>query len=90
MFGRKTFFILGAGAGYVLGAKAGTQRYEQIAGLTKKVNSDPRVKKACETVSHLGGDVLGDAVGKISDKLPDWAPGHRHADSLSSANGHSH
>ncbi len=93
MFGRKTFLILGLGAGYVLGSKAGTERYEQIAKLAKQAGSDPRVQKAKETATHIGGDVLHDAVGKISekvgDKLPEWAPGHK-SDSLSSANGKSH
>ena len=38
---------LGAvGVGYVLGAKAGRQRYEQIARVARRVWGDPRVQQA--------------------------------------------
>lgn len=40
-----TIAAVGA-AGYVLGAKAGRARYEEISGVAKKVWDDPKVKKA--------------------------------------------
>jgi hypothetical protein len=43
----KKLLLVGAvGAGYVLGSRAGRQRYEQIAGAARKVASDPRVQRA--------------------------------------------
>jgi len=40
-----TIAAVGA-VGYVLGAKAGRARYEEISGVAKKVWDDPKVKKA--------------------------------------------
>jgi hypothetical protein len=38
----KTGFIVGAAVGYVLGAKAGRERYDQIQDWVGKVSGDPR------------------------------------------------
>jgi hypothetical protein len=92
MFGRKTFFILGLGSGYVLGAKAGRERYEQIAQFVAKANGDPRVQKVTETVTAKGGQAIGGATklisDKVGDKLPDWVPLHREHADAGSSNGH--
>ena len=43
----KKLMLLAAGAvGYVLGARAGRERYEQIKGMATKVKDDPRVQDA--------------------------------------------
>lgn len=41
----KMSLLVGFGAGYVLGARAGRERYEQIAGKARQVWSDPRVQE---------------------------------------------
>ena len=38
--------MIGFGAGYVLGAKAGTQRYEQLRRLYDNLLASPQVKRA--------------------------------------------
>ena len=40
--------VLAVGAGYVLGTKAGRQRYEQINRTAKAIASSPTTKKAIE------------------------------------------
>lgn len=56
---------VGLGAGYVLGARAGRQRYEQIARTAKKVwESDAAAKARMELVHGLP-DVVGTAAQKI-------------------------
>jgi hypothetical protein len=45
----KLSFLAGFGAGYVLGARAGRQRFEQIKSGAQGVWQNPKVK---ETVSH--------------------------------------
>ena len=45
MKGRVGLFI-GFGAGYVLGAKAGTQRYDQLMRLYENMLQSPKVKEA--------------------------------------------
>lgn len=42
----KLTMLAAAGAGYVLGARAGRQRYEQIAASTRKVMRNPKVQSA--------------------------------------------
>lgn len=41
----KILFVAGIGVGYVLGAKAGRQRYEQIASATEKLWNSKTVAK---------------------------------------------
>jgi hypothetical protein len=42
----KIVTLTAAGVGYVLGARAGRQRYEQIAKSARKFWADPRVQQA--------------------------------------------
>ncbi|MFE0461783.1 hypothetical protein ACFW1A_21275 [Kitasatospora sp. NPDC058965] len=70
----KLSFIVGAAAGYVLGARAGRQRYEQIAAAAQKVASNPRVQDATLRARESAGNAAGRAVdavtGKVGEKLP--------------------
>lgn len=50
------------GGGYVLGARAGRERYEQIVEAANKVKADPRVE---DVVSRAEG-VVRDAAGKVT------------------------
>lgn len=60
----KLTMIVAAGAGYVLGARAGRERYEQIRSQAQRVWSDPRVQQrkdqATETAKQKAG-VAADA-----------------------------
>jgi hypothetical protein len=47
---RKLSHLAAFGMGYVLGAKAGQQRYEQIKSAASRVKDDPRVQSAASTV----------------------------------------
>lgn len=48
------------GAGYVLGARAGRERYEQIRRLALRVKDDPYVHEALDTlVEHVVPDLSG-------------------------------
>ena len=44
----KTGLIVGLGVGYVLGAKAGRQRYEQLKSGLDKVMDNPQVQQLTE------------------------------------------
>ncbi|MGF1430839.1 hypothetical protein [Kitasatospora sp. LaBMicrA B282] len=70
----KLSFVVGAAAGYVLGAKAGRQRYEQIATVARKVAEHPMVQDATRRAKDSAGSAAGRAVdavtGKVGDKLP--------------------
>ena len=43
---KKSGFVLGFGIGYVLGARAGRQRYEQIVGYLSRLAGSPQVQGA--------------------------------------------
>lgn len=54
MRGRLGLF-LGFGAGYVLGAKAGQERYDQLRRLYENVQSSPQFQKATGKVKDAAG-----------------------------------
>ena len=45
--------LIAGGIGYVLGAKAGKERYEQILGTFNKVKDDPRVQEKAQQAADL-------------------------------------
>lgn len=49
--------------GYVLGAKAGRERYEQIVDTANQVKADPRVQQATARAQ----DLASDAAAKVKD-----------------------
>ena len=58
-------FTVGFGAGYVLGAKAGRERYEQILQMWGRVSGNPTVRQAAER----GKAVVGEAGSKVVTKI---------------------
>lgn len=65
-------FLLGALAGYVLGARAGRARYEQIVRTYRKVVDHPAVQGAAGVVRAKIGEKMG---GRTSFMHP--YDGHR-------------
>ena len=58
-------FTVGFGAGYVLGARAGRERYEQIVQLWNRVSGNPAVRQAAER----GKAVVGEAGSKVVTRI---------------------
>ena len=58
----KILFVAGLGVGYVLGTRAGRERYEQIKSTAAKFWNDPRVQRQVDTVETF-----------VKDKAPDVA-----------------
>jgi hypothetical protein len=55
----KSGFLVGLGAGYVLGTRAGQERYEQIVGAAKQLRENPGVQRLTGEVNKtvsLGKD----------------------------------
>jgi hypothetical protein len=63
----KATFVTGFAAGYVLGAKAGRRRYEQIVTQWRSLVGKPEVKQAAETARHEASDLLGTAKRVVTD-----------------------
>ena len=63
----KATFVIGFGAGYVLGSKAGRTRYEQIMKQWRSLLGKPEVQDATATVRHEASDLLGAAKRVVTD-----------------------
>ncbi|MFG3049482.1 hypothetical protein ACGFZP_00825 [Kitasatospora sp. NPDC048239] len=70
----KLSLIVGLAAGYVLGSRAGRQRYEQIAKVTRQVAQNPKVQGAAGKAKQQAGAVAGKAAGAVADKVGDKLP----------------
>jgi FAD/FMN-containing dehydrogenase len=88
-------FFTGLGIGFVLGAKAGRERYEQMRKLARKAADSPAVQQAAgalqaQAASYAkaaGGKVAnraGAARAKVGGALHDHVPGMR----VRESNGH--
>ena len=54
---KKLMLLVAAGAGYVLGARAGRERYDAIADQANKLWTDPRVQEKVEEVKTKAPEV---------------------------------
>jgi len=62
---KKYTALLLIGIGYVLGARAGRERYEQIKGFAARVQSNPTVQQTASKAA----DVAKDKAPVVKDKL---------------------
>ena len=59
------------GAGYVLGAKAGRERYEQISAKAQELWSHPKVQEQAGKAKAQAGKVTEQAKGRLQDTKDD-------------------
>ena len=52
----KTGLAIAFGTGYVLGARAGRERYEEIRRMWARVSGSPTVQRAAEKTKEVAGD----------------------------------
>jgi hypothetical protein len=62
-------FVLGCAVGYVLGTRAGRQRYEQIARTARKVKDSPTVQSTAGVLGAQASDLATKARGKAREAL---------------------
>lgn len=65
----RAVFLAGAAAGYVLGTRAGRERYEQIMRLSRRVSENPRVQETAGVLREQAGSLAGTAREKLGDKV---------------------
>jgi hypothetical protein len=85
---RKLMLLAAAAVGYVLGARAGRERYDQIMALVSRVRNDPRVQQKAHQAVDLAKDqapVVADKVTSAASAAASKVTGHEH--STASANG---
>jgi hypothetical protein len=85
---KKLVALTSFAAGYVLGAKAGRERYEQIRRIALRIKDDPRVQGTAHSAADMAraqapvvGHKLVDAAGTVADKA-------KHAAHIGAHNGH--
>lgn len=64
-------FVVGLAVGYVLGARAGRERYEQIRRGAERIAQNPAVRNTTESAAHSGRDVATRAFETMTHRLPD-------------------
>ena len=85
---KKLVALTSFAAGYVLGARAGRERYEQIRKLALRIKDDPRVQETAHSAADKAreqapvvGHKLADAAGTMAEKA-------KHAAHIGTHNGH--
>ena len=66
---RKLTLVAGFGAGYVLGAKAGTQRYDQIVTKFRELAGMPAVQDVTSTIADTAGQIGDKAKSTVTEKV---------------------
>jgi hypothetical protein len=75
MKGKWAFFV-GLGVGYVLGSRAGRERYEQIVAAARRVKDNPTLQEAAGLAQAQAGRLVGSGKGVLAEKLADSRLGH--------------
>jgi hypothetical protein len=73
---RKTTMILTGAAGYVLGARAGRERYEQIKAAAQRVARDPRVQRRAHEAQAVMKEKAGEAASQAAARVKGAAGSH--------------
>ena len=63
----KLLFVTGLAVGYVLGARAGRKRYDQIAAAASKVWQSPGIQKQVHAAQDYAAARVGDIPGAVFD-----------------------
>ena len=71
---KKLPLLIAAAAGYVLGTRAGRERYEQLKKSARQVAQNPAVRNTAETAAQQGRQFAGKAYHAVSDKVGDRVP----------------
>lgn len=66
---RKLTLLVGLGTGYVLGARAGRERYEQIRTTARRVWRDPRVQQAAHQAAEQTQHAAQEKAAQVGDAV---------------------
>jgi hypothetical protein len=67
-------FVVGLAAGYVLGSRAGRERYEQIKRMAQRVADSPRVQEAAGVVGAQVSKAAEVARSRMGDTIQHRVP----------------
>ncbi|WP_406478044.1 YtxH domain-containing protein [Streptomyces sp. NBC_01615] len=67
-------FVAGLALGYVLGTRAGRERYEQLKKSARQVAQNPAVRNTAESAAQQSREFAGKAYHAVSEKVGDHVP----------------
>jgi hypothetical protein len=65
----KLMFLAGLGAGFVLGTRAGREKYEELVQAARKVRENPTVQEAAGVVQEQANKIMSGGKEKMTGKL---------------------
>ncbi|GII24622.1 hypothetical protein [Planosporangium mesophilum] len=65
----KLMFLAGLGAGFVLGTRAGREKYEELVQAARKVRENPTVQEAAGVVQEQANKIVSGGKEMMTDKL---------------------
>jgi hypothetical protein len=65
----KLLFLGGLAAGFVLGARAGREKYEELRATALKIKESPTVQEAAGVVQEQATRLYSEGKTKVTDKL---------------------
>jgi hypothetical protein len=72
----KWVFLAGLGVGYVLGSRAGRERYEQLVAAARRVKDNPTLQEAAGLIQAQAGRLVHTGRDALSEKIGDTRLGH--------------
>ncbi|MBT2383574.1 YtxH domain-containing protein [Streptomyces sp. ISL-11] len=63
-------FLIGAAVGYVLGTRAGRERYEQLRKGAQRIAQNPAVRNTAESAAQNGRAMASRGLAKVGERLP--------------------
>ncbi|MGW1724453.1 YtxH domain-containing protein [Streptomyces sp. NPDC002306] len=67
-------FVAGIVLGYVLGTRAGRERYEQLKKSARQIAQNPAVRNTAESAAQQGRQIAGKAYHAVSEKVGERMP----------------
>jgi len=66
----KILLVVGLGIGYVLGTRAGRERYEEMKAAASKLWNDPRIQSSVDQASDFVSDGAKKVVSQVTGSKP--------------------
>jgi hypothetical protein len=73
----RLIFLAGFGVGYVLGARAGRERYEQLLRAARRIRENPTVQETAGILQAQAGGLVSTAKDSVTDKLSHTSLGNK-------------
>jgi hypothetical protein len=70
-------FVVGLGVGFVLGTRAGRERYDQMVKVTRKAADSPAVQQAAGAIQAQAAGLVKTTKDKLADQVPKIAESAR-------------